>query len=819
MKKTMTTIAALVCCIMTLMAEPVSPAAARQTAARFLQQKGAKLESQAMEAPRRAMGQTANGQEASPYYVFNATGKKGFVVVSGDDCVGDNLVLGYTDQGSFDADNIPVNMQDWLDGMASQISTMSRLGVKNRAVALHDAVAPLLTSTWGQGQPTFDPTHPYNALCPPVNGQLSCTGCMATAMSQVLYYYRWPQEPIVGDLPGYQTFSTKTDMETLPSVKFDWDNMLDNYNGETTEAQQKAVATLMRYCGQTLQMDYTPSISNAYAYDIDMLINQFGIDQGVHLAKANEHSITAWDSLLYTELKEQRPLLHAGFSMGGGHAFVLDGYEVKDSIAYYHVNWGWDGESDGFYRLDVLNPYASGTGGSSTSDGFAINQEALIGFQPAKSPLENYGRYLVSFSWNVSYDNKPLHFSVFNSSYMPVNYTIAMAERQADGTIDYDHILGEQTLETVGYSYAVFQEDDSPMLKYITLPDHVADGLAPGSHRLVFINKETGTDAPWRPLFGSNCSIEIIVGDDGQPTDTIVHPYPVLSSNARSVKVVGLGGLDDMKMWGIKQTVEATITNKSDDAFNGPLFCTLYLVNNEELLGAVKLYQAPLFIEANSKANIQFDIYPPQKGDYVALISYDYQDLRGHKVSSLKNVDGYIGQKNVTAKELTFSVLNMDYDVEPNQIGVPTAYLDFTLSNNTVMDYDAYILVNIYKRDKDDVYRPIVFPTGVDYCIIGVNVGSCQRIDKRLYLDQVLEPGEYMVYFQMASDFYGKKLSDYFVFSAFDLEIEDVTGIKAVDSDQPTSGQSWFSLDGRRLDARPTTKGIYVHKGRKYVVK
>lgn len=95
----MTTLAAFVCCVM-MMANPVDPAAARQAAARFLQAKGAELHNEAMQAPRRSMGQTADGQEASPYYVFNATSSKGFVVVSGDDCVGDNLVLGYTDQGS-----------------------------------------------------------------------------------------------------------------------------------------------------------------------------------------------------------------------------------------------------------------------------------------------------------------------------------------------------------------------------------------------------------------------------------------------------------------------------------------------------------------------------------------------------------------------------------------------------------------------------------------------------------------------------------------------------------------------------------------------
>ena len=102
------------------------------------------LKNEALRAPRRAMGYTAPGEtatESSPYYVFNAADDKGFVVVSGDDCVGSNLVLGYTDQGSFNADAIPANMQWWLDAMASQIAEMSCLGEKARAVELHADVS------------------------------------------------------------------------------------------------------------------------------------------------------------------------------------------------------------------------------------------------------------------------------------------------------------------------------------------------------------------------------------------------------------------------------------------------------------------------------------------------------------------------------------------------------------------------------------------------------------------------------------------------------------------------------------------------------
>ncbi len=120
MKKVIMTLAAVLCCVMKMVAEPVSPDVAQQAAAKFLQARGASLESGYMQG--RGMSRNIAGTvqtETSPYYVFNATDSRGFVIVSGDDCVGDNLVLGYTEQGSFDENNVPANMQAWFDDLAA----------------------------------------------------------------------------------------------------------------------------------------------------------------------------------------------------------------------------------------------------------------------------------------------------------------------------------------------------------------------------------------------------------------------------------------------------------------------------------------------------------------------------------------------------------------------------------------------------------------------------------------------------------------------------------------------------------------------------
>ncbi|MBP5338595.1 MAG: C10 family peptidase [Prevotella sp.] len=326
-------------------------------------------------------------------------------------------------------------------------------------MTLHDDVAPLLTSLWNQGAPLYNPQNPYNALCPETDGQLCVTGCVATALAQVLYYYRWPQEPLTGPVPSY-TMANDRVIDELPATSFDWDNMVDDYTQPTTEEQQEAVARLMRYCGQTVQMDYTPYISNSYYYDTDILVNLFSYDQGLNFVYSTNYTIAEWNEMLYNELREGRPMPYVGSSMGGGHAFVIDGYQVKDGTGYYHVNWGWAGEADGFYKINLFNPTSSGTGASSTSDGYNIQQGALIGLQPAKAPLTDYGRYLVSNEWNnVSIDENDIEHHIcgaVNTSYKPGLFTLALAERNADGSIDYSQLYDQKDVEIAGFSAAEY---------------------------------------------------------------------------------------------------------------------------------------------------------------------------------------------------------------------------------------------------------------------------------------------------------------------------------------------------------------------------
>ena len=196
--------------------------------------------------------------KANDFYVFNYDGG-GYVIVSGDDRAEE--ILGYGD-GYLDMNNIPSNMRWWLGQYKEQIEFLIKnpnlqvMKSGNTSTMLTaSTVAPMLTCIWDQ-------TEPFWNQCPTYNGSKCYTGCVATAMAQVMYYWKYPAQ-----LPALSSYTTaaspRFNVPALPGITLDWDNMIDDYTGSYTTAQANAVAWLMRYCGQSCQMMYRPDGSGA----------------------------------------------------------------------------------------------------------------------------------------------------------------------------------------------------------------------------------------------------------------------------------------------------------------------------------------------------------------------------------------------------------------------------------------------------------------------------------------------------------------------------------------------------------------------------
>lgn len=287
------------------------------------------------------------------FYVINDEERHRFVIVSSDDRL--IKILGYSDNGIFDSETAPGGLIDMLNGYDEQYtkvySELDKVPNEVQKSLTFSSVQPLIESKWDQ-------TDPYNLYCPKnvtsESGKNCATGCVATAMAQVMNYWKYPES---GTGSNTYTSSKQHIYQSMDfsSVHLDWANMLNEYDDDATETQKSAVATLMHAAGVSVSMDYAGS-SGAYALDMAYALSHFWkYNPNVSYKKKQFYSDEAWNQLIQGELSEGHPVLYAGQDQSqGGHQFILDGCNAD---GLYHFNFGWTGRGDGFYSLDVLAPF------------------------------------------------------------------------------------------------------------------------------------------------------------------------------------------------------------------------------------------------------------------------------------------------------------------------------------------------------------------------------------------------------------------------------------------------------------------------------
>ena len=303
------------------------------------------------------------------FYVFNIP--NGFVIVSATDCA--TPILGYSEEGQFDMEGIPVQMQDYLQDFVDQIQygienhievdeqtarqwelvrTVGRL-TNNRS---NRTVEPLITAMWDQGCY-------YNEKCPEdMFGMCghAVTGCVATAMAQIMHYWGYPEngaysnsyiplDPNTDEPSGYPEQSVD-----FWATTYDWDNMPNQLDGSNTYEQIEAVATLMWHCGVSVNMMYSTNESGAYSYLVEYALEDyFNYSDESSYEYKSQFTDASWKAKLKDCLNWGRPVYYSGYTLFfGGHAFVCDGY---DNNEMFHFNWGWSGNGNGYFAIGALN--------------------------------------------------------------------------------------------------------------------------------------------------------------------------------------------------------------------------------------------------------------------------------------------------------------------------------------------------------------------------------------------------------------------------------------------------------------------------------
>lgn len=315
-------------------------------------------------------------------YVYGNNIAEGFVLIAGDDSV--TPILGYSDKGSFDYQNMPENAKWWIDNYANQIQAIKEgKAVAATLIRSSTTVTPLLGEiVWGQDVP-------YNALAPSYEGKNCPTGCVATAMAQVMYYHKWPETG-----RGSKSYTSKTYKFEL-SADFSkstylWNNMIPTYNEQSSAESKEAVAKLMFDCGVAIEMDYDPNGSGTTTSNTaKAFIDNFNYDKGLRFLDRKYYTNEEWTALVKSELDASRPIMYGGKTGNGifdeGHEFVCDGYNTD---GLFHINWGWNGTSNGYFLLSLLDPDEQGTGGSTSGAGYNYMQQIIVGIQkPTDNPI------------------------------------------------------------------------------------------------------------------------------------------------------------------------------------------------------------------------------------------------------------------------------------------------------------------------------------------------------------------------------------------------------------------------------------------------
>ena len=652
------------------MGGPVTPDEARQKITKFMNPRRANAISESsLQLVATSHYQVQKETMAASYYVFNVGEGQGFVIAGADDRI--PAVLGYSSKGQFDPQNMPENMKAWLQGYNDQMAYLNEhpeAAAPQKTVS-GGSISPLLQSEWDQG-------NPYNLLCPEDGGQHSVTGCAATAMAQVMYFWQWPKQT-AAEIPGYKSSDKGFVMSAIPAGKsIDWDNMLPKYTGNETDAQKQAVAELMLLCGTAVQMDYSANSSAAStSYVADAWVNYLDYDAATIYENRSSYRLAAWNQKVYDELAAGRPVLYAGQSSGGGHAFVIDGYDGDD---FFHVNWGWGGWcNDGSFLLSILDPGSnSGIGASSSTDGYSYDQGAIFGAQPNTGVIPTITPIMTTSSISAP-------------SGLEVTRTATTEDFQVDVAASFWNMTGKTC--TFDMAYGFYDETDN-LLAVATLWSYTLENtygygnakatisfganITSGSYIIKPISRETGAET-WYPNKGTETYFLTATISDN--TLTLQEPTFGLTGSIEPT------GKQEVKS---PLNLTATITNNGT-LFNGQIF--LFVDGN---LTCGRHFD----IDAGATENIDFSFIPDSEGPKTVTLctrswngnSYDYNAF----------ISGSVTVEGATPSKLTmYPTLKNAEDLGYDRwlLKEDKMVVNINVTNTGSTEYNNVVAVDLFK--------------------------------------------------------------------------------------------------------------------------
>ena len=420
---------------------------------------------------------------------------KGVVFISKDDDI--EPVLGISDE-DFDVNNMPCGMKWWLNTANKSLERMKAKGITYSANPMAASGRPtyFIKTYWNQDKP-------FNNLCPQINGSAAPTGCIATAMAQIMKYYQYPATSKGTGIYSVTTYKDKNDKEgTTKWYKrelghtYQWTAMLSSY-GIMSEDENDAVATLMADAGAASQMNYQANGSGTIEwYAAKGFAENFRYDSlAISCLQRDFYTDAEWMEMVRKEMEAKQPVLYCGSDeIEGGHAFLLDGIQEDGKV---HVNWGWGKSGDGWFDIDVLRPNITGF----TGEGFNIGQSMVLGFKQQETPSadeENISQWVTDgYSFYIS--NNELHVKLTNA----YNYSHRVFEGRLDIVLQgmgdnssklYTDPIFETDTETPyvdmlsGFNYG---DKDQPEVDFNLSQEPELKNISAGTYKLFLGSKST----------------------------------------------------------------------------------------------------------------------------------------------------------------------------------------------------------------------------------------------------------------------------------------------------------------------------------------
>ncbi len=526
-------------------------------------------------------------------YVFNRGENEGFIIVSGDDAV-EQPVLGYSDCGSFDYEMMPDGLQWWIGEYANEIALSRRFAASDvseiRQSLFNKNVGPLVEARWSQDAP-------YNNMCPEYSGTTrSATGCVATAMAQIMYHHKYPTNGV-----GSKNVQNGATIETIDfaNTTYEWDVMTPLYSSLSTEAECNAVATLMYHVGRSVDMMYGAASGAVSAEAAPALARYFNYDKSIVHRDRNYYTIDEWERFIIDDIDNGRPIMYHGQSNDGGHAFVLDGY---NSDGYVHINWGWNGMSNGYFLLHALTPEKQGIGGF--SGGYNSGQGAIFGIQPNRGGAATHeitaeSIYIENGSYDLGNTISTVVTSIANAYWNNVQCKIGFMLHDENDVVTI--------IESNDYNFS-----GSSIKGTINVPLTLPTTLSDGEYKLYLANTISGGE--WK-------HVAMNVNASPYYTVTVDQGKATISSNeGGEIWATSVECNEDVIYSGCFSTFTITVSNTMNHEYFGSLYVSIY--ESKGKFEQRKSDAIALSIPAGKEVEIEIPIkIEVSKGNYCIFIT------------------------------------------------------------------------------------------------------------------------------------------------------------------------------------------------------